>query len=472
MAPQRPVSLQLLLEEKRRRELARRPKTLVADAAFPKQREFIKDPSRFKAVICSRRSGKSYAVGLYLFQEALAHPDSSCLYLVKTHDQAKKSMFRQVLRKIARTHGIAAEFNDSTLEVKLPNGSIIYLLGADSSQEQQDRVRGSNFRLVIVDEAGHFRHDLESFYHEVLRPLTWDTQGTICLIGTPYNARNFFHKVTTGLEPGWKVYRWLTSDNPHMAKQYADEIEWFQANDPLFLETAKFRQEYLGEWVVDESSLIYRFNESRNVASELPKLPGRWTHIIGIDLGYNDDTAWVVCAYNDHDPTLYVRETKKAPGLILSNVAEFTRHLIAKYDPHAIVVDNAAKQSVEELKQRYCLPLEPAEKQGKADAIMMLNSDLVTGKIKLLPGTEDLSDEWSELVWDEKKLPEKYEEHPSCPNHLSDAMLYAFRRARNYYPAPIPVVHRPGTNEAMEAFWEQKDAEWERQRRLDAWDRW
>ena len=45
---------------------------------FKEQVDFILDPSRRKAAICSRRSGKSYAAGRYLLKEALE--DEGCIH--------------------------------------------------------------------------------------------------------------------------------------------------------------------------------------------------------------------------------------------------------------------------------------------------------------------------------------------------------------------------------------------------------
>ena len=464
-APRQLIYVNKLIEEKQRRKLAKAPKQLVADAAFPKQRAFIDDPSPRKAAICSRRAGKSIGVGLFLFQEALAHPGCSCLYLAETYSQAKKGMFRQVLAKINRDHKLGATFSEAELSVRLPNGSIIYLQGADTATQQQEAIRGSHYRLVVVDEAGSFRNELGTFYEETLEPLVADELGTICLIGTPRGIKNLFYEVTQLNKPGWSLHRWHVRDNPHMAEQFAAIESRARLLDPDFAARPKWRQEWESEWVIDEGSLVYHFNEARNTAPELPAGES-WLHVVGIDLGYNDDTAWVVLAYNLHDHTIYVREVKKERHLILSQVAEFTHHLIRTYDPHALVIDGAAKQSVEEMKQRYELPLEAADKLGKADHIEMLNSDLVTGRIKLLPGTEPLSQEWEGLHWDDKALKSgRRVEDPRCPNHLSDAMLYAWRRTRAYAPQPRNVSHPEGSDEAMNAYWEAQSARMEREAR-------
>jgi len=122
-----------------------------------------------------------------------------------------------------------------------------------------------------------------------------------------------------------------------------------------------------------------------------------------------------------------------------------------------MVIDNASKQAVEEMRQRYTLPLIPAEKTGKRDYIELLNSDLTLGHIRILPKAQPLVDEWASLVWDERKFRSgKYEEHPTCPNHLSDAFLYAWRYVYNYCAKPKYDKPLPNSEEAVEDFWERE----------------
>lgn len=461
------------MEEKRRRQQKASPAAAsLADAAFPQQRSFIEDPASFKAAICSRRAGKSYGIGLYLFLEALAHPGCSCLYLVETNKQARRSMWRQVMHAIDRQYRLGAVFNETEMTITLPNESVIYLMGMDTSVQQQESIRGSHYRLIVVDEAGSFRNDLRTLVQEVLEPAVLDDMGTICLIGTPRAVKNLFYDVVERKEPGWSVHRWMVHDNPHTRDEFEHARRRSETTyGPEYFKTTRWRQEWLAEWVLDDEQMVYRYKEERNTAQGLPE-GERWHHIIGLDPGFKDAAAWVVCAYNLHDSTLYVREIKKQPGLDVSQMASFTRHLVDTYDPHAVVIDSAAAQTAEELRQRYDLPIEASDKTGpKYEAIQMLNSDLLTGRIKLLPGTEELAKEWSELAWDERALKNyRYAEDPRCDNHLADAMLYAWRRCRNYRPEAKAVEPRPGSNEALDLWWEQQGQLLTRDPELELWD--
>ncbi|HZU84182.1 MAG TPA: hypothetical protein VE987_14735, partial [Polyangiaceae bacterium] len=234
------------------------------------------------------------------------------------------------------------------------------------------------------------------------------------------------------------------------------------AANPDVIRTPLYRQEWLGEWVVDASALVYRFDPQRNAAAELPKPRAEYTYVLGVDLGFTDPSALVVGAYHPNDPTLYVPYAHKAAGMTISDVAAFIKGLWfcpgsghrGPYPFAAMVADASALQAVEEMRQHHRLPIEAAEKPGKRGVIEVMNSDLVTGRIKLLPEAMGIAEEWDALVWDEReraKLPSRWVEDPRFPNHLADAALYCWRKARAYDALPEkPTEPMPGTEA-----WEQ-----------------
>lgn len=462
-------AIRVLREAERRATLRDR----LRASAFPTQRAFLDDPARMKAALCTRRAGKSYGIGLNLCDAALETPGSSQLYVALTRESAKRIMFKDVLKVINRQFGLGMSFNETTLEVAFPNGSRIYLLGIDAKPDEKDKILGQKFRRAVVDESASFRQDLEALCAKVIRPALADLRGDLSLVGTPGNLKGFFHDVTTGKVPGWSLHHWSAFDNPHMAAQWQEEVDELLATNPRVTETPAYRQMYLGEWTVDESMLVYRYSPAVNELTAVPELEGEVRYCMGVDLGYTDATAIVVCAYAEHDKTLYVVYAQKRSSLIVSQVADWIVNLRKRFPIDTMVVDNASKQAVEELRQRYRLPLESAEKQGKADAIAMLNSDLIMGNIKLvMPYTKALAAEWGGLVWDERALERtrKYVEHPSCENHLADSFLYAWRHASNYAATPSP--YRPRSPvDAIERDEEKELEDMERAERGDWWER-
>jgi len=441
-------------EELERRRLQSLP---LVDESFPKQAEFLKDKSKFIAAWCTRRAGKSYGGALRMAQDGRDNPGVNILYIALTRETAKKIMWKDCLKVVNKKYKMGMKFNETTLTATFPNGSVIHLAGADAKPDEMEKFLGQKYLLVVVDECASFKQDFRKLIYGALKPAVADLRGTIVLIGTPGNLiSGLFYDVTNGKEPGWSVHKWTAFDNPYMATQWQEEIDQLTTMNPLVKETALFRQNYLGEWVIEQDALVYKYDDSRNRISSIP-LDSLY-YVIGVDLGYSPDpSAFVICAYSEFDPNLYIVETYKQTEMIVSDVAERIRYYMGLYPNAKIVVDAANKQAVEEMRQRYALPIIAAEKQGKPGFIELMNSDLIMGVVKLVRGRcNDLVDEWRTLIWDDEKT--KRAEHAGCANHLSDAALYAWRWAYNYAHRARPKIIHPGTEEAIDLFW-QKEAE-------------
>lgn len=430
----------------------------LIDWSFKKQADFLTDTARLKACLCTRRAGKSYGAASIMFKTAMDIPGSSILYIALTRGSAKDIMWKDCIKVINRKYKIGCRFNETLLTATLPNGSIIYLTGADAKPDEMDKLLGQKYPLVVIDESASWKQDLRKLVLGILKPAVADYTGTIMMIGTPGNlTKSFYYDVTNGKEPGWSVHKWDTFDNPHMKDKWQREIDELVQTNPAIQDTPLFKQMYLGQWFVDSEKLCYRFNADRDVIESVPNAK-EWNYVLGVDLGYDPDpSAFVLCAYTAHDPNLYIVDTFQRTKMIISDVAERIKYYQKQYGPYMrIVIDASAKQSVEEMRQRFGLPLESAEKQDKAGFIDIMSSDMIMGRIKVLKScSENIVSDWNTLVWDDKST--KRQENSACPNHLSDAALYAWRYCFNYRasekPKPKPLPH---TEEAIDEFWEQE----------------
>lgn len=431
------------------------------DPSFTEQTRFLRDRSPLKVVLCTRRSGKSYAAGLELFSAAYAKPYVSCLYVALTRASAKRIMWKDVLKTIDREKKLGCRYNETDLSVTLPNGSVIYLLGLDAGETEKEKALGQKFASVVIDEAASYSIDLNELVYGILKPAVADYRGQISMIGTPGNIkRGLYFDLTEGQDPaepgqwekmGWSGHRWSAKDNPHMRDKWAAEIEDLVQGNPRIQETPLFKQHYLGQWVIDDDARVYKFDKTRNTfRGELPKVSsyGRWHYIVGLDLGFNDATAWTIAAYHDYSKDLFIIESWKAVGQDITDTAEKTRQILNRYEIDQVIVDGANKQAVEEMRRRHNLPLTIAQKSSKADFIGIMNGDMICGNIKIHPEScSELIEEYEGLVWD-TRIPDRRVEHPACPNHCADATLYAWRYCYNYMSSDIPLVPKPGSNEA------------------------
>lgn len=416
--------------------------------SFKQQRAFIQDEAPLKAALCTRRAGKTYGIGLYFDLVASQRPGCNMLYTGLTRQTAKRVLKKDCMDAVQLKCGSRRKWRETDTAYRYSNGSILYLLGADANEEERKKALGQKFALVVIDESQDYTIDLAEFVMQTLKPSVADDRGQIVLTGTPgNNIHSFYHKVTTGQVPGWSLHKWSAFDNPHMANQWRSEIADFEAmyGKEVLYTLPWFRQQYLGEWVIDSDALVYRYDRVKNGIQELPDSTEQWWYVLGIDLGWDDATAFTLLAYRDYDRQTYIVESWKRSEMYLSDVEAVLRSYQQKYPTlTAMVIDNADKQAVKELQKRTAIGLLPADKAGKYDFIQILNSELMTGSIQVLePNCAPLIDEWQTLIWDEKRLEKgDHVEKETAPNHCADAALYAWRYTYSY----ILKKRKPETN--------------------------
>lgn len=410
---------------------------------FKLQCDFIEDEAKLKALFCTRRAAKSYTTGIYLMKECMDNPGVNCLFIGLTRLSAKGIVWKDILKTLNVKYKLGCRFNETLLTVTFPNGSIIYLAGIDNSEDEMNKLLGKKYKLAILDEASLYGVNLRNLVYGVLKPAMADLRGTICMVGTSSNiTKGLFFDITTRQEPGWSLHEWTALDNPFVAEQWQEELDDIKNNRPLYMETAQFQQWYMNKWVVDTDKLVYKFNPKRNVFTQLPNIPkGKWEYVLGVDLGYSPDpSAFVVCAYHEHERSLHMVETFKLKEMDITDVANKIKWFQGKYIIHQVIIDGANKQAVEEIKKRHDVTLQTADKTGKSDFIEIMNAELIQGSIKLHESLTNLVDEYQSLVWvtdgDKVKYPRK--ENPNLPNHLADAALYAWRYCYSYLAKPIP----------------------------------
>jgi hypothetical protein len=439
------------------KELAKREKEKISplellDPNFPQQNAFIADPARLKALFCTRRAAKSFTAGLYLVKTALENPGVNCMFIGLTRASAEGILWKDILKVLNYKHKLKIRFKETVLTATFPNGSVIWLAGVDTDEDEMNKILGRKFKLICIDEASMYSIDTNKLVYGILKPATADYRGTICMMGTSSNiTRGLFFDITTGKEPGWSLHTWTAHNNPHVAAQWQEELDDIKTNRPLFMETPLFKQWYLNQWVIDLDKLVYKFDHKKNTYDVLPQFSKNdWVYVLGVDLGYEDDSSFVVAAFHGHDPILYIIDSFKAQKMDITDVAIKIKEFKKRYDITKVIIDGANKQAVEEIQKRHQIVLETAEKAGKADFIEIMNSEFIQEKIKVNPAkNSELINEWMGLIWKTKadKLVLPKVENPNCPNHLSDACLYAWRYCFNYYGSKPIEKPKKGTAE-------------------------
>lgn len=446
---------------------------------FAQQRAVLDDPNDYLCVRTPRRSGKSYVCVVAAIRICLLKPRARVLLCGLTIKSVRGSFWR-ILDEVIISQGINAESNRTELSWKFDNGSVLMLAGCET-MDRIERLRGDEYDLVVVDEAKSFSPDaLTYLLFDVIKAAVTTRLGKIWLTGTPGHIFSgpFFYASNPGkkdrdgrvhsaqyvgqgrhTETFWSFHTWTMKDNIKAKGQWDRAVEdrikmnWDESHPT-------WRREFLGEWVLDESGLVFSFqailqaDESKVVWKPDVNRPGQyglpdadWHFILGIDFGYENPTAFTVAAYSQNLQELREVHSEKHQHLVISQVAALYRQLERRYGGFEVTIVDAGAQGDmiwHTLQTDYGIPAIQAEKREKQAFIQLCNSDFYSGKIKLQRDSA-LAKEMSEHCWDlsegsREELARKgqLKEHPSSPNDLCDSFLYLWRWSmhRFYEAAP------------------------------------
>lgn len=410
-------------------------------ALFPQQLEVVLHPSKFKAVQCSRRAGKSNGLVVNLFQDALNNPNSLSLYLALTNESVKKIVFpivREVIDKFKMDVEVIAD------EIRFKNGSVICVLGANHTNKIES-FRGTKLLNCVVDEAASFdEHILQRLLDLIIIPALTDLDGTLILAGTPApHCSGIFYKATTGQEDGWYVKKWTGFDNPFVRDNQIVRAKQYLLRKKVDETDPGYRREFLGEWCADTDLLMIKpFTVERLPVSYDTE---NWRAIIGVDFGFNDKTAFTVVGWRKHNPKAYIIESYGVSGMGVSEISHHLRRLYNTYKPNRIVGDPAGASLIimKEFADKHGIFLSKAEKAEKAHYVGILNDALINAELVLCPDdTKELQEEFKKVVWNEQRT----REHDSQECDCLDSALYAFRDSIAYTEKiPVPKVYNDET---------------------------
>ena len=398
---------------------------------FTEQRALLNDAHRKVVALCSRRSGKTvaaaYALGVALNQSQL---DDTVVYLCRTRAIAKLLMWSK-LKALQRKWNLPWTFREVDLQVILDGGGMIQLAGLDKAAEI-DKLRGIRARLVVLDEPATYAPLIERLILEVLEPALGDLQGQLMVVGTPgIVCGGWWHDVSNGKNPAYSRHHWTILDNPffpnaeeYLLKRRVDN-DWDE-NHPIYVREDK------GEWVQDDSDLVYRFLRSRNLCTEIPIELDEYC--IGCDFGVVDACGFVVLGWQAGDARCFVVEAHTHTEMLPDDAAAFVKGLVDRYRPRRLVGDSQGlgKPYVEQFNRRYGdigMTMICADKGEKRAHIELINGEFRTGRVQVLQGAANpLLDEIAILGWNAART----DSYPGQMDHAADAMLYAWRMSTAY----------------------------------------
>lgn len=426
----------LVCEANRRRGLVQ--------SLFPAQEKLRQDPSMFKAVQTSRRSGKTTWAMIDWLIDSHDYTDSEYAYCALTRTSARNISW-PIIRGLNRKFDLGLRLRESILRIEKPSGAACTFYGADRP-DWMERLYGQKLRKVYIDEAAFYSANLRYLVNDVLEPAVTDLEGQITLMSRPgHNHAGLFYDACHGEDPGWSLHKWSWMHNPHIRKQTLKLIKRRTAANPDYLDSAYARRNWKNEWVAEVDNPVYNFNAERNglpreVGDKLLKIENidKWRFVCGIDFGWTHKTAFVVVGWRIDQPELFEFESYSESELSMDRICRRVKMYQEMYPGIRFIADPDGKREYADLARRFGPRIQPAEKSQKRYWITLCNNELGAGRIKIVaPASSEHVAEMLSLRWLERKgdlVRDRNRElvEGTEPNDCCDAFLYAFRLAWNY----------------------------------------
>ena len=287
------------------------------------QTEIFLSTARFKSVVAGRRFGKTYLSTIELINAAISGKNKNCWYIAPTYGAAKEIAWDMLIKNIPEQYIVKT--NETGLTIKLINGSVISLKGAERSAV----LRGRSLDHCILDEFSEMRPEV---WFEVIRPSLSDREGSALFIGTPKGRNHFYDLWAKGVDgaDNWESFQYTTLDGGNVSPS---EIEQAKAD----LDERTFNQEYCAQFVTYAGLIYYNFDRATSVVKA--EDDGGVLHI-GMD--FNTDPMSAVVALRKGNSLICIDEIV----IYGSNTDEMVKEIHQRYPNRQIIIypDPAARQ--------------------------------------------------------------------------------------------------------------------------------
>ena len=293
----------------------------------PAQQTIAQSDKRFRVLVSGRRFGKTHLAIRELCKSA-TEPNRKVFYVAPSYRMARQIVWEQLKKRLRELRWIQ-KINESNLEIKLVNNSLICLRGADN----EDSLRGVGLDFIVLDEFADI--DPKAWY-EVLGPTLSDTGGSALFTGTPKGIGNWAYDIFQQAkvdDKNWASFQYTTIEGGQVPQE---EIE--QARNDLDERT--FRQEYEASFETFSGTIYYNYSQDSVYKEDKTLLNDARQLHIGMDFNI--------------DPMSACIGVKTAQGLVIadeisihgSNTDEMVQEIRNRYPNKGIVVypDPASRQ--------------------------------------------------------------------------------------------------------------------------------
>lgn len=414
-------------------------------ALTPPELRFVGSTVKRRTNCSGRRAGKSFSITLWLVEQWRRRPNQSSIFLGLSQESAIKIGW-DALREFSERFGWGAVYNGTDATWTFPNGFTLYYMGC-KDRRSANLVRGvPKIHRVAIDECGQIADPLlEYLVVDVVEPTLADTDGDLCLLGTPADTGvGFYEDEMTTCDEAGAHYCWTAAENPHLEKPGAEFIaealaKRFAGNPA----NATYRREYLGHRVQEEGILIYRPCADLDGGFYEPA-PSRDNYTaMGIDIGWNDGTGLTVARARDPEPGVHVLEAYREAELSVPRMAAIAERMVQEHDVSEIFVDTAGgggKTICETLRASYGLNCYAADKRARRMRIEQVRTMLDARTLRGSVGRcAQLLEEWRGLPWNLERNDHREGYVDECTDGLQGALSGSgFTQLTTWVVEPTP----------------------------------
>ncbi|SFJ51016.1 Phage terminase large subunit [Sphingomonas sp. NFR04] len=281
------------------------------------QAAVFRHAARFRILVAGRRFGKTHLSRIELIRAAKGAGRRTIWYVAPTFSMAREIMWDELIEALPQSW--IAKKHETRLEVRLINGTVIQLKGAD----RPDTLRGRALHFCICDEMQDFRPDV---WEKVLYPTLTTTKGRALIIGTPKSYNHFYELYAKGqIRKNQRSGQWISWQFPTIMSPFFPPSEIRHARENLDPKT--FRQEFEASFESMSGRVYYAFDQKKHVGRYPfnPALP----IILGQD--FNVDPMSTVIMQRQPSGQVWVVDEIKLPS---SNVPEVCDELERRYFRH------------------------------------------------------------------------------------------------------------------------------------------
>jgi len=182
------------------------------------QQRMLQQSTRFTAVRCGRRWGKSFTL------ETIAASYASNGMRAGIFAPTYKTVSEQFTSIATHLDPIIKSSNSGQGAIRTINGGHVDTWSLDHNKRAG---RGRKYHVVLLDETAFNGPDMMDIWRLAIKPTLLDYRGRAFVFSTPngVDEENFFYQVCTNPKYGFTEYYAPTSDNPEMSKEELADLQ-------------------------------------------------------------------------------------------------------------------------------------------------------------------------------------------------------------------------------------------------------